>query len=213
MKVESSSDTYRALATHGAAELKIKGSRFLAEAHPVETAEAAETAIDAIRRREYAATHHCTAYRVGQGGDVFRFNDDGEPAGTAGPPILRQIDGRDLTQTLVVVTRYYGGTKLGTGGLIRAYGDAAAAALENGTVAEHIIRVPVRVRFRYDDTSPAMHTINSFDAEIAASHYSEETELVLALRRSQVDAFLSAFTNNLSGRGEAGRVEPSGAGA
>ena len=86
---------------------------------------------------------------------MTRYDDDGEPSGTAGPPILRQIDARTLANTLVAVTRYFGGTELGTGGLARAYGDVASAALSAAPVVERVVRTPVRLRFAYDDTSPA----------------------------------------------------------
>jgi uncharacterized YigZ family protein len=201
-------DTYRTIKAPAAAELKVKGSRFLAEAAPVTTAEAADVHIETVRKREYSATHHCTAYRVGPQGQTFRYNDDGEPSGTAGPPILRQIDGRELTNTLVVVTRYYGGTKLGTGGLVRAYGDAAALALDHSQIVERVLREHVRVRFAYDDTSPAMHTIHRYDAEIVDTHYTDETEITVAVRRSEVAAFIDTFIDALAGRGEASRMGP-----
>ena len=200
-------DTYRTLRTPGRAEVKVKGSRFIAEAFPVATEGAAEEQIEAIRSREYSATHHCTAYRIGPDGHLFRYDDDGEPSGTAGPPILRQIDGRDLTNTLVVVTRYYGGTKLGTGGLVRAYGDAASLVLDECTIVERILRERVRVRFAYDDTSPAMHTIHRFDADVVDTRYAADTEIVVAVRQSEVEDFVAAFTNALAGRGEIETVE------
>ncbi|HMB89977.1 MAG TPA: YigZ family protein, partial [Rhodothermales bacterium] len=187
--------------------IKMKGSRFLAEALPAADEAAAEAAISAIRKREYNATHHCTAYRIGPAADLFRFNDDGEPSGTAGQPILRQIEGRELTNTLVVVTRYYGGTKLGTGGLIRAYGEAASLALDASPVQQCILRERLRLHFGYDDTSPAMHTISQFDAKIQETHYSDATEMIVGVRRSQVDGFRDLFTNALSGRGSITRVE------
>ena len=196
-------DSYQTLAGEAEAELKVKGSRFLAAACAVRDEAAAEAAIRAVRKKAYDATHHCTAYRLGPDGDVFRYNDDGEPSGTAGLPILRQIEARGLTDTLVVVTRYYGGTKLGMGGLARAYGDAAAEALAAAPVVEKVLRTPVRVRFGYDDTSPALHTVGRFDAEIRDTRYSDVTELVVAVRRSQADAFVAAFTEALGGRGEA----------
>ncbi len=199
-------DSYQTLAGRAEAEIKIKGSRFIAEALPVPDENEAEAAIQEIRKREYSATHHCTAYRLGPDGAIFRYNDDGEPSGTAGPPILRQIEGRVLTNTLVVVTRYYGGTKLGTGGLIRAYGDAAALALDRSRIEERILRTPVRLRFAYDDTSPAMHLLSRFDTELLDTRYSEETELTVAVRRSQTAAFAAAFTEALAGRGES-RIE------
>lgn len=201
-------DTYHTIQAGGRAETKVKGSRFLAEAVPVTTAAAAETHIEGVRKREYGATHHCTAYRVGPEGQTFRYNDDGEPSGTAGPPLLRQIDGRDLTNTLVVVTRYYGGTKLGTGGLVRAYGNAAALALDASTIVERVLRDRLRVRFAYDDTSPAMHTIHRYNAEIVNTQYTEKTHLVVAVRRSEVEAFIETYTNALAGRGEVSRIEP-----
>ncbi len=202
-------DTYRTI-RHGArAEHKVKGSRFIAEVLPVERVEEAEDAIAAVRKREHSATHHCTAYRIGPAGEIFRTNDDGEPSGTAGAPLLRQIDTRHLTGTLVVVTRYFGGTKLGVGGLARAYGEAASRALDAAPVEERILRERerVRLRFAYDDTAPAMHTLSRYDAEIQATRYSEETELVVGVRRSQVAPFLDAFVNALAGRGMAERVE------
>lgn len=195
------SDTYRSIAQPASAEIKVRGSRFIAEAFPVATEEAAEAHIDRIRKREHAATHHCTAYRIGPGAAIFRFNDDGEPSGTAGPPILRQIEGRSLTNTLVVVTRYYGGTKLGAGGLVRAYGDAASEALDAAGQKKHVIFERLNVSYRYDDTSAAMHVINQYDAEVIDSTYTDKTELELAVRKSRVQAFREAFTNALGGRG------------
>ena len=200
-------DVYLTLRKGVEAEIKVKGSRFLAEAMPAADEDTAEAAIAAIRKREYNATHHCTAYRIGPAAGLCRFNDDGEPSGTAGPPILRQIEARDLTNTLVVVTRYYGGTKLGTGGLIRAYGEAASLALDAAPVQQCILRERLRLRFGYDDTSPAMHSISQFDAEIQETHYSDATEIIVGVRCSQVEGFLNTYTNALGGRGEIARVE------
>ena len=121
---------------------KIKGSRFLASVAPVDSeAEAAEH-LERARKAEHAARHHCWAYRLGPAGDVTRSSDAGEPSGSAGKPILAAIEGRGLTNVSVVVTRYFGGTKLGVGGLVRAYGDAAAAALAQ--VPTRVI-VPTRI--------------------------------------------------------------------
>jgi len=199
----SERDTCRVLKSGSRVEIKVKGSRFIAEAFPVETVASAEARIAGVRKRAYNATHHCSAYRVGTGGEHFRYNDDGEPSGSAGPPILRQIDARELTNTLVVVTRYFGGTKLGVGGLARAYGAAASEALDASVIEERILRVPVRLRFAYADTSPAMHTIERFHAEIMETHYGEATELVVGVRRSEAQAFVEAFTEALAGRGSA----------
>jgi uncharacterized YigZ family protein len=193
-------DTYRTLASPGRAECKRKGSRFLACARPVDTEEAARSHIETVRAERYQATHHCTAYRIHPSGDVFRYNDDGEPTGTAGPPILQQIDARDLTNTLVIVTRYYGGTKLGTGGLARAYGDAAAAALDNATITQSVVRTPVAVTFAYNDTAAAEQVLRQFDTARLDDTYTDVTRWVVGLRPSQVDAFAQAITNALGGR-------------
>ena len=194
-------DTYLSIEWPERAEIKVQASRFIAESFPVQTEGDVEQTIESLRKREYNATHHSTAFRIGPEGELSRYNDDGEPSGTAGLPILRQIDSRGLTNTLVVVTRYFGGTKLGTGGLIRAYGDAAAAVLDQSKFREHVINVAAHVSFAYDDTSPAMHTLHRFGAEILESRYSEETELVVAVRRSAVDEFEEAFRDALGGRG------------
>ncbi len=200
-------DTYRTLDGSGRAEHTVDGSRFLAEAVAVASRTAAEETIAAVRAREHKATHHCSAYRLGVAGDTFRYDDDGEPSGTAGRPILRQIDARDLTNTLVVVTRYFGGTELGTGGLARAYGDAAAAALERADGVERVVRTPLRIRYDYDDTAPAERVLRQFDAEVRDSEYTDVTTLTVGVRTSRVDAFVEAFRNALSDRGELTRVD------
>lgn len=200
------SDSYRTITDSARADIKVEGSRFIAEAVPVTSVDAAEAEIEAIRSREHQATHHCTAYRIGAEGQTFRYNDDGEPSGTAGSPILRQIDARDLTNTLVVVTRYFGGTKLGTGGLARAYGNATDAALEAATIAERIVRTPVRLCFDYSDTTPARQVLRQFDTKVQARQFTDVTELTVGVRRSEVEAFVEAFTNALGGRGKVRRV-------
>lgn len=199
-------DTYRTIDAPAQAEHTVDGSRFLADAVPVSSRTDVQTEIEAIREREHKATHHCSAYRLGRDGDDFRYDDDGEPSGTAGQPLLRQIDARDLTNTLVVVTRYFGGTELGTGGLVRAYGDAASAALDRVPIVERIVRTPVRVRFDYDDTSPAQQVLQQFDTEVQESNYTDVTTLTVGVRQSEVDAFVEAFTNALSDRGDVLRV-------
>lgn len=204
------SDTYRTLKAPARIDRKIVDSRFIADAFPVSTTEDAERQIEAVQERERKATHHCTAYRIGPAGDTFRYNDDGEPSGTAGPPILQQIESRDLTNTLVVVTRYFGGTKLGTGGLVRAYGDAAAAVLDATTIVEHVERVRIRLRFAYDDTIPARQVLRQFDVAVQDEAYSDVTEIAVGVRRSETDAFVEAFTNALGGRGEILKVGEEG---
>lgn len=194
-------DTYRTVSGKASVETSVGGSRFIADVCPVASREEAEAWFAIVRRREHAATHHCTAFRCGRTGDTFHYNDDGEPSGTAGPPILRQIDGHDLTNTAIVVTRYYGGTKLGTGGLVRAYSSAARQVLEAATLMEKVVRVPVRLTFDYSDTSPASRVLDRFDLEVMERDYSDVTQLRVGVRESEVEAFRTAFTNGLGDRG------------
>jgi uncharacterized YigZ family protein len=205
---EPQDDTFLTIAAPGRAELTVKASRFVGEALPAASVEEAVEKIDEIRKREYNASHHCYAYRIGFAAEDFRYSDDGEPNGTGGPPILRHIDGRGLTNLVVVVTRYYGGTNLGTGGLIRAYGDAAAAAMEATRTVTRILRERVSLRFEYPDTSPAMHTIGQFDAPIVDTRYADDTEIIVDVRRAEADALEAMFTSALAGRGEVRRGEP-----
>ncbi|MGI9174737.1 MAG: IMPACT family protein [Rhodothermales bacterium] len=200
-------DVYRTIRGTSVCEIKEKGSRFIAEATDVRSEDAAMAFLADVRQCEHGATHHCWAYRLGPGGDRFRYNDDGEPSGTAGQPILRQIDALELTNALVVVTRYFGGTKLGTGGLLRAYGDAAAEALEAAQIVQRVIRVPLRLIFGYEDTSPAMQVLSRFEAKEIDARYAEETELVIGVRTSEVEAFTAAFTEALGGRGSVANGE------
>ncbi len=200
-------DSFRTISSECSAEIaRIKGSRFLAEAWPVSSVEEAELRLEATRRREHAATHHCFALRLGPDGATSRTSDDGEPSGSAGLPILRRIEGRHLTDIVVIVTRYFGGVKLGTGGLVRAYGEAADAVLTEAREVVCVLRAPVRIRFDYSDTSPALHILSGYDAITRATRYGDRTEMELAIRVSQVDDFLAEFSNALHGRGDAERV-------
>ena len=194
-------DSFRSIRGPASAEIKVKGSRFIAEAYPATAEQEAEGVIARGRKREHSATHHCSAYQIGAEDRIFRYNDDGEPSGTAGQPILRQIQTRELTNVLVIVTRYYGGTKLGTGGLARAYGDAASAALDAAKLVTHVISDRVNVSFSYSDTSAAEQVVEKFAAEIVEANYTEKTEMLLAVPRSRVQAFVQAFTDALRGRG------------
>jgi len=193
-------DAYRTLKSPAEQTLRVEGSRFIARAYPVASATAAKVHVDTWRSKEHDATHHCSAYRIDA--DRFHYDDDGEPSRTAGPPILQQIDARELVQTLVIVTRYYGGTKLGTGGLIRAYGQAAGDVLDAAPLVTRVHRSTLEVRFAYDDTGPARQLIDQFDAIVEESQYDEQATLTIAVRRGSVAAFREAFKNHLGGRGD-----------
>ena len=198
-------DSFTTLAAPVRAEPpKTKGSRHIGEAFPATTEAEAQQALAGVRAREYTATHHAWAWRLGPDG-APRASDDGEPSGSAGLPTLREIEGRDLTDVIVVVTRYYGGTKLGTGGLMRAYAEAAGAALDAGRVVTRIVRVPVTLRFAFADTAPAMRLLDTFDAEVTEQTYDADgSTLRLAIRAGEADALAAAFIEATSGRGRVG---------
>jgi uncharacterized YigZ family protein len=132
-------DTYLTIAATSLGEFKEKGSKFLAYAYFVSNESDIKEKLDLLKKEHFKATHHCYAYRLGTDGKNYRANDDGEPSGTAGRPILGQIDSFGLTNLLIVVVRYYGGTKLGTSGLINAYRESAKEALSNAEKIEKII--------------------------------------------------------------------------
>lgn len=193
-------DTYRTIAAAATVEQKVEGSRFIGHAFQAATVGAAEAAIGDVRAEARDATHHCSAYRIDA--DTFRYNDDGEPSRTAGPPILRQIDARDLVQALVVVTRYYGGTNLGTGGLIRAYGGTAAEALDAVSIVTQVRKVTVHIRFAYPDTGPVMRVLDQFNATMKDRSYGQNTTLEVAVRARAVPAFRRAFAEATKGAGD-----------
>ena len=143
------SDTYRTLAAPGTGTYKDRGSKFVAYAFPVESEEEALGHLECLRKEHPKARHHCFAWRLGTEGRRFRFNDDGEPTGTAGRPILGQIDAAGLTNVVVIVVRYFGGTLLGTSGLIRAYRQSAAEALRQGQFIERMVLQHWRVELNY----------------------------------------------------------------
>lgn len=155
-----STDRYRTLGTEGTALYREKASRFLAWAFPIADEAAFKLRVDAIAKEHHASRHVCYAWVLGADGQRFRANDAGEPAGTAGAPILRRIRGTELTHTAVVVVRYFGGTLLGKGGLVHAYDEAARLALANAVVVERVLMQELVVRCTYaqaDDVRAELH--------------------------------------------------------
>ena len=147
--METPSDSYLTIEAPAEALYKDKGSRFLAFAYPVANEEQIRERVDALRKKYFDATHHCYAWRLGPSGDSFRAVDDGEPSSTAGRPILGQMLSRNVTNALIVVVRYFGGTKLGVPGLIAAYRESAAAALDASSVVERTVDAVLEIGFGY----------------------------------------------------------------
>jgi uncharacterized YigZ family protein len=162
-------------------QFRDKGSRFLAFAFPVAEAESAEKHLQALRKTYYDARHHCLAYRLGPQGETLFASDDGEPAHTAGTPILAAIRSRNLTDVAVVVVRYFGGIKLGVRGLIEAYRGAAEDALAQATTEEVIPRVTLSLDFDYPQTSEINRVLHPFDMQVVSAEYGLRIRQVLAI--------------------------------
>lgn len=178
-------DSFHTIAAAAEAEFKDRGSRFLGYACPVQHEEEAMAFVESLRKEHFKARHHCYAWRLGTGGDRFRANDDGEPSGTAGRPMLGRIDAAGLTDVVVVVVRYFGGTLLGTSGLINAYREAAAAALQAATVIEKVIEDTFWLDFDYALMPDLMQALKKWDMHILAQDFTDRGRMRIGLRRGQ----------------------------
>lgn len=159
-------DTYNTLDRNGFAEFKERGSRFLAYGYPISDAESFKQILAELKKEHSKAVHHCFAYRLGFDQNNFRASDDGEPSGTAGKPILGQIDSKQLTNTLIVVVRYFGGTLLGVPGLINAYKTAASMVLQVTPIVQKPIEVNYQLQFDYTRMNEVMMIVKQFGCTV-----------------------------------------------
>lgn len=148
------------------AEFKDRGSRFLAFAYPIESAADFKTILQSLKKEHPKAVHHCFGYRLGMDKNNFRVSDDGEPSGSAGKPILGQIDSKELTNTLVVVVRYFGGTLLGVPGLINAYKSATAMALQLTPIIQKPVLIPYHLQFDYTRQNDVMTILKQYNCQV-----------------------------------------------
>ena len=163
---------YLTLASPATAELEVKRSRFVCDVAPVASEDAARTVIEHVRAARRDARHHCTAFVLGPDGATQRSNDDGEPSGTAGAPMLEMLRGRGVTDVVAVVTRWFGGTLLGTGGLIRAYGDAVSLALDDASLLRMELREGLVVEVDHAAGPRLEHTLRGLSSvEVRAVDY------------------------------------------
>jgi uncharacterized YigZ family protein len=161
-----------------------KRSKFLAFAMPVRTVDEVKQLVDAYQKKYYDARHLCYAYMLGAERKDFRANDNGEPSGTAGKPILGQINSNELTNVLIMVVRYFGGIKLGTGGLIVAYRAAAAEALANAEFVERTVDEEVSFSFEYPFMNDVMRIVKEEEPEVIAQNFDMDCVMTLRIRRS-----------------------------
>lgn len=178
-------DQYKTIKIESEGLFKDRSSKFIAVAMPFTDEQTLADILTIFRKRHPKAGHHCYAYRLGTTGDTFRANDDGEPSGTAGRPILGQIDSFGITNVLIVVTRYWGGTKLGTSGLKNAYKTAATLALEEAEIVLEIVKDRFRIEFEYGKMSQVMNAVKNSNFEILKQHFEESAFIEIAIRASE----------------------------
>ncbi len=195
----SASQSFTTIRDRTRTELKIRGSRFIGTAIPVRTKEEATSELAKLQKEFWDATHNCYAYRLAPDGLQYRFSDDGEPSGSAGKPILFVMQQRGLVNLLVVVTRYFGGTKLGVGGLVRAYSDTVQAALD---MAELVVEHPtdtVRVFTTYEDVRVVRSLVEKYALRFE-EEYRDVVNYVAAIRSDQLEEFSAQLTDLSQGR-------------
>ena len=183
-------DTYKSIESPSEGLYKDQGSRFIALAYPVETEAEVKEKIAAVRKEYHDARHHCYAFRLGLDGSVWRAGDDGEPAGSAGRPILGQIDSAGLSDVLVVVVRYFGGIKLGIPGLIRAYRSATADALQQAAKVDKVAGAWYSLEFGYDRLPAVMKAVKDLDLPQRAQDFGESCRMQVRVRLSLEADFL-----------------------
>jgi len=189
-----SSDTYKTINPASEGLYKEKGSKFIAYAYPVTNEEEIKEYIAHLKKEYYDARHHCYAYMLGADKSEYRANDDGEPSSTAGKPILGQILSNDITNILIVVIRYFGGTKLGVSGLIHAYKTAAADAIANTEIIEKTVNDIYNVNFDYLVMNDVMKIIKDDQPEQLGQDFNLTCRITLSIRQSEVDKIIEKFS-------------------
>lgn len=187
-------DTYHSIKSEAEGLFKDKGSKFIAYAYPILKEEQVKDIIKALKKEHYSARHHCYAFRLGPNGEKYRASDDGEPSGTAGRPILGQLLSHELTNILVVVVRYFGGTLLGVSGLINAYKKATIDVLENAEEIEHIIEDIYSLEFEYPLQNSVMKIIKDYHLNILNSVYELDCKLEVAIRLNKTEEVVAKFS-------------------
>lgn len=184
----------------GEGEIVEKKSRFIAAVLPIESEEEAVQYIEQYKKKYWDARHNCYAYSVGLEQPILRFSDDGEPSGTAGKPILEVITGQELHNVLVIVTRYFGGTLLGTGGLVRAYTDATKVGIENSTVVTQKLGKKLSISTNYTDIGKLQYFFNKDQIDVEDTIYEADVKAILYVPLSEIDYVKKQITEMTSGQ-------------
>ena len=200
---------YRTVEGTGYGEYIEKKSRFLGEIHHVETEEEAAAVVAQARKKYYDARHHCYAWILGADGAVRKASDDGEPSGTAGIPMLKVIDGAGLRNVVVVVTRYFGGTLLGTGGLVRSYTQASQAAVRNAAIARMCRCKVIRIGITYAMLDKVLYFLRSSAVEPYAQEYTDRVTMKITVEEEKAGEITAGITS-LTGAGASLEIEEEG---
>jgi len=187
-------DTFDTIAIKAEGLFKDKGSKFLAYAFPVTSEDEVKEILQSLKKEHHSARHHCYAYRLGNIGENYRSNDDGEPSGTAGKPILGQLLSNDLTNIAVFVVRYFGGTLLGVSGLINAYKNATIDVLQSAEIVSRIIENRYRLEFEYPLQNSVMRIIKDEELTIAKSTFEMNCILEITVRLSKVESTINKLS-------------------
>ena len=198
-------ESYRFTWQGGTGELTEKKSRFIATVAPVKSEEEAQSFIEQTKKKYWDARHNCTAFTIGSQHQLTRCSDDGEPAGTAGRPMLDVLLGENIHDTAVVVTRYFGGTLLGTGGLVRAYSGAVREALKASVILERQKGVRLEIGTDYSDLGKIQYLIGQNQIPVLSSSYTDAVALELLVPQNFLDSFVSSITEGTAGKASLSR--------
>ena len=184
-------------------EVKIKGSKFIGQILPINNTDHAESELNEIKKQYHDATHNCYAYRAGDKDNIsYRFSDDGEPGGTAGKPILSVIEGNRLNNVLIVVTRYFGGTKLGTGGLTRAYSLCASEVVKKSNIHKIVVYKKIKVKIPHTFVNSFYKIVEDLKVKILDTQYSDVISADLMIEEEKVDKFINIISETSAGKAE-----------
>ena len=191
--------TYKTLHEFGMDEIIIEKSTFIGYAKPIKTEEEASEFVNEIKKKHKDATHNVWAYTIGENMNIQRYSDDGEPQGTAGIPTLEVIKKEDLRDVVVVVTRYFGGIKLGAGGLVRAYTKGAKVGIEAGIVIEKVKYSEVKIKIEYTQLGRIQNEIMNLGFKVKDTIYSEDVELIVYVRNEEAQSLMDRIIDITSG--------------
>ena len=181
---------YYTIERNSTAEFKDRGSKFIALAFPIQSVDDFKSQYQQVKKEHAKAVHHCFGYRIGNEGNVFRVSDDGEPSGTAGKPILGQLDSKQIVNAAVVVVRYFGGTLLGVPGLINAYKTAASLALQLTPLVQKQVMLVYKLSFDYTRMNDVMMIVKLFGCEIRSSETMLFCEMLVSIPKARIDEVL-----------------------